>query len=129
MILWSKYFDESTSIVGVDIQFEQLAHAALKQHSRATLLKGNSTQMEFVNTLGKYDIIIDDGSHEVDDQIKTFNNLSDRLNDGGIYIIEDINGAAIDKIKSAIPSGQVLDLRTNKGRWDDVMLIYRKDDR
>lgn len=26
-------------------------------------------------------------------------------------------------------SGQVLDLRTNKGRWDDVMLIYRKDDR
>lgn len=127
MILWSNYFPSSASITGIDIQFEQLAHNALAMHSRATLLKGNSIDKEFVKTLGTYDIIVDDGSHQVDDQIATFNNLVNHLNVGGIYVIEDIDGGAISKIQLSIPEGQILDLRANKGRWDDVLMVYRKD--
>jgi hypothetical protein len=44
------------------------------------------------NALGDllFDIIIDDGLHEADAQLKTFTNLFPRLNNGGYYFIEDI---------------------------------------
>lgn len=38
-----------------------------------------------------FDIIIDDGLHEVQSQLNTFSNLFPRLNSGGYYFIEDIN--------------------------------------
>ncbi len=38
----------------------------------------------------KFDIIIDDGSHIDTNQISTLHNLYKYLNDGGIYVIEDI---------------------------------------
>jgi hypothetical protein len=38
----------------------------------------------------KFDIIIDDGSHMMDHQIVTLNRLFRHLNDGGIYVIEDV---------------------------------------
>lgn len=38
---------------------------------------------------GPFDIIIDDGSHMMDDQIKTFEFLFPKMNPGGIYLVED----------------------------------------
>ncbi len=57
----------------------------------------------------KFDIIIDDGDHHPESQIKTYKNLKNRLNDGGLYVIEDIHGPkynnyiherGVNKIKS-----------------------------
>ena len=128
LVLWSKYFSPTANIEGVDVQFEELAKKeALNTYLKAKLILGNSTSKDFTQTLGKYDIIIDDGSHEVKDQIKTFRNMIGHLNVGGIYVIEDINGNHIDSIKQEIPDGQILDRRYIKNRWDDVMLIYRKE--
>ncbi len=74
--------------------------------------KCDSTDKEAVDEqLGdlKFDIIIDDGDHHPESQMKTYMNLKDRLNEGGIYIIEDIAGPKygdnvyekeVDKIKS-----------------------------
>ena len=38
---------------------------------------------------GPFDIVIDDGSHVMEDQIKTFEHLFPKINPGGIYIVED----------------------------------------
>ncbi len=74
--------------------------------------KCDSTDKEAVDEqLGdlKFDIIIDDGDHHPESQMKTYMNLKDRLNSGGLYIIEDIYGPKynnnihekeVDKIKS-----------------------------
>lgn len=40
---------------------------------------------------GPFDIVIDDGSHQNRDQIKTFEYLFPKMNPGGIYIVEDIH--------------------------------------
>ena len=37
-----------------------------------------------------FDVVIDDGSHQNSHQIFTFSQLFDSINDGGIYIIEDV---------------------------------------
>ena len=126
LILWSKYFSNA-EIHGADIQFEELKRDQLNLHTKLKLHLGDSTKKTFTETLDNYDIIIDDGSHVPEDQISTYKNLIGKLNDGGIYIIEDIDGdVSIQKIKSEIPEGQILDRRLIKGRWDDVMMIYRK---
>ena len=39
-----------------------------------------------------FDIIIDDGNHDPKYQIKTLKNLFPRLKEGGVYVIEDVNG-------------------------------------
>lgn len=126
LILWERFFPQA-NIEGVDVQFQELAIDALNIYSKAKRHLGNSTEKKFTDTLGKYDIIIDDGSHEVHDQIKTFANLYPHLNENGIYVVEDIGGPSIETIKKEIPDGQLLDLRTNKGRWDDVMMIIKKE--
>lgn len=46
---------------------------------------------EFCKQDIKFDIIIDDGSHHVQDQQKTFGYLFPMLKDGGIYVIEDLH--------------------------------------
>jgi hypothetical protein len=73
------------------------------------------------------DIAIDDGSHQIDQQIYFIKTVFPILKSNGIMIIEDIQD--IDNSKSRfeeinIPF-EIIDLRTS-GRWDDVLLIYRK---
>jgi hypothetical protein len=42
-----------------------------------------------VNLTGKFDFIIDDGSHRNQDILKSFNFLFPKLNEGWVYIVED----------------------------------------
>jgi hypothetical protein len=74
------------------------------------------------------DIAIDDGSHLLEDQIRFVKIVYPALREGGVMIVEDIQN--IDKQKIVfelldIPFS-VIDLRDKAGRYDDVLLIYRK---
>lgn len=40
---------------------------------------------------GNFDVIIDDGSHRADHQILSLNFLWDRVNSGGVYVVEDLD--------------------------------------
>jgi hypothetical protein len=54
---------------------------------------GDATDDKFIKTItekyGVFDIILDDGSHNNKDVIKTFELLFPLLNDNGLYIVED----------------------------------------
>ena len=73
-------------------------------------------------------IIIDDASHIVEDQLWTVEICYPQLVEGGILIIEDVYDIANDKSKFdslGIPY-ELVDLRLQKNRRDDVLLVYRK---
>tara|TARA_Y100000590_G_scaffold286844_1_gene322712 strand:+ start:973 stop:1875 length:903 start_codon:yes stop_codon:yes gene_type:complete len=56
--------------------------------------EANSIEMSGIaNKIGKLDLIIDDGSHMPQNQIKNFVILFKHLNDGGFYLIEDLSGS------------------------------------
>lgn len=48
----------------------------------------------------RFDLIVDDGSHNADHQLITFQALKPHLRPGGLYIIEDVNVAdgLLDKL-------------------------------
>jgi hypothetical protein len=75
----------------------------------------------------KFDVIIDDGSHNLEHQLESYKHLKSHLAKGGIYIIEDIQD--LDANKSVFlqldskKNIEILDRRAIKNRYDDVLIV------
>lgn len=92
---WRDYFDRA-HIYGVDIAPVDLG----TDSARITAFRADATvpqEMAYVLTKidGPLDIVIDDGSHWEQDQVKTFMYLEGKLAENGIYVIEDIQPESI----------------------------------
>ena len=130
LLMWKRYFPDA-SVVGVDIDISLVQEKVLTHtndpNSGIALIKSDAVSKNILSDLdGSFDIIIDDGSHRPNDQIKTFNLLKDRLNVGGIYVIEDVQSIEISEvIAKSIMGCEVIDLRSIKNRFDDIMIIWR----
>ena len=74
-----------------------------------------------------FDVIIDDGSHIINDQINSFNILKHRMNPNGIYIIEDVNNIDLsrDRLTELHGNIKIIDNRHIKNRVDDVLVVYK----
>lgn len=64
---------------------------------KVNLFIGDQADPQFLHSVAKetnnnnWDIIIDDGGHGMEQQIKSFETLFPYLNSGGIYVIEDLH--------------------------------------
>ena len=87
-------FFKNSKIFGIDLINKQL-----HERSRIKTFQGSQVDEDFLvnicNTHGPFDIILDDGSHFVEHQKKSFEIMFDHLNEGGIYIIEDVGSSYI----------------------------------
>lgn len=81
--MWREYYPKA-EIVGIDIRPPLSIEGV-------TVLELDGTDEEQVNSLGKFDIILDDGSHMTADQQKSLKILWKQLNKGGFYIMEDMH--------------------------------------
>lgn len=84
---WRDYFPRG-QIVGVDVQPDtQFAEERIQ-----TFLADSSSKERLDSVLGErlFDVIIDDGLHYDETQVKTMENLWPRVRPGGYYVIEDI---------------------------------------
>lgn len=102
MKVWAEYYPKA-EIVGIDIfDKEHLYNGDWGVPDRVKLLQVNGTVEKPVRALGKFDIIIDDGSHFMHDQQRSFELLYySQLNKDGIYIIEDLWTSHIDYYQNA----------------------------
>lgn len=118
---WAEYFPNAR-ILGLDIS------SSLWEGDRYKSVRCDSTdrkQLDDVLEDLTFDIVIDDGSHWVDDQVKTFQHLKHRLNPGGIYVVEDIQHIEFADRFTALKM-KMYDLRPAKGRFDDILAVFRK---
>ncbi len=85
--MWKRYFPLG-KIFSLDIE-----NKSPLNESRIKIFKGSQVDEPFLNAIlqktRNFDLIIDDGSHINEHVITTFNILFPKLNDGGIYVIED----------------------------------------
>lgn len=84
---FSEYF-KNGKIYGVDIQPD----CKINEDRIETFIFDSTNSEKCTQILNdlKFDIIIDDGNHDPNFQIKTLENLYNRLNDEGYYIIENV---------------------------------------
>lgn len=93
--MWEEYFPDA-QIYGIDID-----RSVLFETRRITTFVADQTKPEqyeeLVEFLAPFDLIVDDGSHKVKDQVDTFDLLYHTLAPGGLYIIEDVNGDVVSE--------------------------------
>lgn len=126
VLLWNDYF-EKANIFAVDINKKD--HLNL-ENERTFIFHNDATKPDFLQKIKnkKFKIIIDDGSHLLADQISSFSLLRDFLEDGGIYIIEDVFESHIQPIQDKFQNCfKVLNLIHERPYCpDNILMIYEK---
>lgn len=127
--LWSRYFTKA-QITGIDVADN--IDSKYRNLDRVTHIINDAYDQNFSDTLPNFDIVIDDGPHTLDSMLKCIDLYLPKVNDGGVFIIEDVQDTSwftvlTDRVPEELKSNiQYLDIRENKGRWDDLMFIIRK---
>lgn len=77
----------------------------------------------------KFDVIIEDAGHHVPQQLKIYSVFKKYLNEGGIYIIEDIQNIDDDHFifenMDLSKNVTIYDRRNVKGRYDDCLVVIK----
>lgn len=125
----AEYYNSAAEIVGIDITLDKIKFPA-EDPVKIYQLDGTNAQTA-VTLARRYDLIIEDASHHPQDQKTSLLIFSDYLNPGGVYIIEDIAHPKIrDELQTiADVRGLIMewhDLRSVKGRFDDILAVFRK---
>lgn len=125
MMLWKEFFING-KIFGIDINKNRLEF----KDDGFIVVEGDATKEQDINNFFHdmtFDIIIDDGSHKLKDQIASYNILYNKLNPNGLYFIEDIqNFKYCDQFLQLNPKTYIFDLRKNKNRNDDILIKIEK---
>ena len=90
LLMWN-HFLVNANIYGIDINPKP---PILNDYAKIICHQMSSTDSTSVNSVfveKQFDIIIDDGSHEYNDQLNTFMLFSSKLKPDGIYFIEDVS--------------------------------------
>lgn len=127
--LWGQYFNDQSTIIGIDKKIT-VPYQPSKKNMRYVI--GDATKEDTVKNFGSMDIIIDDGSHRLNDQLKSFNLLHAKLKRGGVYVIEDIRD--IDESRQRFKNLEnshgvqvkIFDFRHVKNIKDDVIVEISK---
>jgi len=124
--MWEEYFINS-NVYGIDITDQYIKD--LIAENKYNIIIGDASSENILKHLNDliFDVIIDDGSHLINDQINSFNILKNRMKPNGIYIIEDVNNldSTIDTYKKLHNNVEIIDNRHIKNRVDDVLVVYK----
>jgi cephalosporin hydroxylase len=141
--LWNDYFTNAT-IIGIDIMTKDnyinnnnYSIKILNNDKVNLLFETNAYDDNLIATIkekyDKLDFVLDDGPHTLESMQYFVNRYSQLLSDNGILILEDIQDISwVNEIIKFIPDYlqdyvQVYDLRPNKNRYDDIVLVINKN--
>lgn len=91
--IWSEFFPEATRIVGCDIN--EACRRLTYSDPRISVVVGDANTDEVEEAITaysqKFDLVIDDGSHRSGDIIRSFARYFPRLEDDGLFVVEDLH--------------------------------------
>jgi cephalosporin hydroxylase len=89
MKLWSEYFTNAKSIIGIDIDESSLANQ-FKDIENVTYYFGNAYTKEVADKFTSLDIFLDDGPHTLKSQLDAIKYYLPKVKSGGLFLIEDV---------------------------------------
>lgn len=103
--MWRRYFGAEAVLYGIDINPD----CARFDGQAGQVRIGSQADPDFlasvVAEMGGVDVVLDDGSHRMEHVRASFQALFPRLNDGGVYMIEDLHTAYIAKFGGGYSAG------------------------
>lgn len=121
LVAWAEYF-RNARVSGIDLT---LANARFT-HPRVSMWQADATQPP-PSTFGEVDIVIDDASHRLEDQLSALVFWGPRAR--RMMVIEDVAAPSFEAFEHvAAKLGlrmEAHDLRDQTGRFDDVLLVFR----
>ena len=120
-------------IYGMDIEDNLLS--SVKTHPRITTWIGDAKSKAMIDCVPcQVDVLIEDASHLLEDQIQHFKDFSKYVKPGGLYIIEDVAEVNKDILERVLKEEAnranftmtVYDLRPVKQRFDDIVFVFQK---
>lgn len=117
--MWELYFGPLARVVGIDID----ERCKLHETSGAAVRIGSQADETFlqqvIDEFGPPDVVLDDGSHQMDDISRTFKFLYPRMPKNSIYMIEDLHTAYWEEYGGGLQApGSFINLA--KGFVDDL---------
>ncbi|MEX0284818.1 MAG: class I SAM-dependent methyltransferase [Paracoccaceae bacterium] len=95
--MWREYFGPDAVIYGIDIK----KSCAELDGQAGQVRIGSQADPEFLSEvvaeMGGVDVVLDDGSHRMPHVRASFESLFPQLNDGGVYMVEDLHTAYWEK--------------------------------
>ena len=133
LLLWDEYFKNNTGVYGIDVN-SNAYRDEVNNRDRINAIVGNAYDLNLVDNLPVFDIIIDDGPHSLESMVSSIQLYLPKLNSKGIMVIEDIQSVdwlvtltdVFNQNKTEIDEFEVVDLRETIGRYDDLMFIIRR---
>lgn len=121
---WKDYF-LNAEILGIDNDLNRLVR---EDRIRSFLCDttNRDTFIDLTTKLPALDIIIDDASHLLTEQLFALAALWPRLKPGGIYVVEDVVRKEYLELFRCFPNTTLHDLRVPGGVADDFMAVMRK---
>lgn len=135
LLLWHDLCKKA-KVIGVDAQ--NLVHPSIfprMEQDRLVFILGDGyigSTIEQVKAAAPdgLDFAIDDGPHSLDSQCRFIELYVPLLKDGGIAVVEDVQDYGwFDELIKRVPencSHEIVDRRAIKGRYDDLMIIIRR---
>jgi SAM-dependent methyltransferase len=126
--MWTEYFDGK--VYGIDCDVKPIDGKAdlfpIMAEGNHNVLIGDASNPEDIKLHFegiKFDVVIEDAGHSIEQQLKIYSVLKPYIAEGGIYIIEDVQN--IDKDGYLFAFSEIIDRRKIKGRYDDVLIIIK----
>jgi len=136
-LLWQEFFPNSKFVFVDNVNIIHNKILSLLDNSRYDLLIEDAFKESFIEKLklnynDGFDVIIEDGPHTLESQKFAIKHYSSLLKKDGLLIIEDIQNydyceTIINEIdKKDFNSIEIVDLRNNKNRYDDILIVVKK---
>jgi len=126
--MWRNYFGKKARIIGVDInpKCKTLEEKGIEiyigdQEDRAFLKK-------LMKEVGGVDVVIEDGGHTMKQQINTFEVVYPYVNDGGVFLIEDLHTSYWKEYEGGYKKPGTF-IEYAKSLIDDIHAWHSKDKR
>jgi len=101
LFMWRDFFGDQARIIGIDL------NPAAKRWEKEgfEIFIGSQSDLDFwknfIEAVGKIDILLDDGGHTYEQQIVTVESILPAINDGGLIVVEDTHTSYLDEFGSS----------------------------
>ncbi|MDB5345231.1 MAG: hypothetical protein JWP89_3608 [Schlesneria sp.] len=122
---WRDFFPNA-HIHGIDINPSFMVRGEDRISTHLMDARDVRSLTQWAKDNGPFQLIVDDGSHVLEDMVLAFAVLAHLLVDDGLYVIEGVQSDGDMEALSHLPGAIVLDRRNIKGRSDDIMVVFRR---